>query len=705
MKTFVRPLFLLVMICGADGARDNPVQKVIQLLSELEAKLLKEGEAEEKAYKEFVDFCQDGAWEKQVEIKTAKAKKEDLEATIAKATATAEEASAQISDLAAAISTNEADLKAAGEIREKENADFVANEAELVDAVDTVGRAISILEKNAKGSALVQTAVDPAHLSALLATLNAAINTAEFSSQDKQKLMALMQNNHKDEDQDDDSDTQGAPDPEAYKSHSSNIIDILMDMKDKAEEELADARKAEVNSRHNYEMLKQSLEDELSYQKKEMTEAQTTKTEAEGTKAVASGDLVKTEKDLADAQAVLANMGSDCMSTATDHEASKAGRAAELKAIGDAKKIIQQSTEGAVSQTYSFLQVGSVKSVLRTRADLKNFEVVNLVKHLADQEHSMELAQLAARIAASMRSAAALGEDPFAKVKGLITEMIDRLMKEAQEEASHKAYCDEEMAKNKEKKEELNAEISKLTSKIDMAKARSTQLKEEVAELQKELVDLAKLQAEMDKAREDAHAAFLEAKTDLEQGITGVQNALEVLRSFYGNEEGAALAQQPAKPVFHEKASGAGGSIIGFLEVIESDFSKNLAEETTEEESAQTEYEKMTKDNKISKTLKEQDVKYKTQEAAALDKDLAENSSDREGLETELSALMEYGAKIRDMCIAKPETYEERKARREAEIAGLKEALEILEGQAVGGFIQTRKQGKKGLRGSHHLKL
>merc|ERR1719333_1293052 len=190
----------------------------------------------------------------------------------------------------------------------------------------------------------------------------------------------------------------------------------------------------------------------------------------------------------------------------------------------------------------------------------------------------------------------------------------------------------------------------------------------------------------MDKAREDAHAAFLEAKTDLEQGITGVQNALEVLRSFYGNEEGAALAQQPAKPVFHEKASGAGGSIIGFLEVIESDFSKNLAEATAAEESAQSEYDTTTQENKITKATKEQDVKYKTQEFQGLDKEIAELSADRETLQTELDAVMEYDAKIKDECIAKPETYEERKKRREAEITGLKEALSILEGEAV--FMQ-----------------
>merc|ERR1719486_1387152 len=88
------------------------------------------------------------------------------------------------------------------------------------------------------------------------------------------------------------------------------------------------------------------------------------------------------------------------------------------------------------------------------------------------------------------------------------------------------------------------------------------------------------------------------------------------------------------------------------------------------------------------KTTKEQDVKYKTKEYTALDKSVAELSGDRDGEQTELDAVLEYYEKIKDRCVAKPEPYEERKKRREAEIAGLKDALSILEGQAF--FLQRR---------------
>merc|ERR1719281_1311059 len=185
------------------------------------------------------------------------------------------------------------------------------------------------------------------------------------------------------------------------------------------------------------------------------------------------------------------------------------------------------------------------------------------------------------------------------------------------------------------------------------------------------------MQAEMDKMRKEESEAFLAAKSELEMGITGVNKALEVLRAYYGGaflQGGAssvALAQQPPLPEFHEKASGAGGSIIDILEVVLSDFSSELAKRTTEESDAQSAYEKMTQENKVKKTTMEQDVKYKTQEYISLDKAIAEMTSDRQTEQTELDAVLEYYDKLKDRCIAKPETYEERKRRREAEIAGL----------------------------------
>jgi len=303
---------------------------------------------------------------------------------------------------------------------------------------------------------------------------------------------------------------------------------------------------------------------------------------------------------------------------------------------------------------------------------------------------------LASRMAVVVKYGSHDGADPFSKVKGLISDMIAKLTKEAESEDTEKAYCDEQIAKTEAKKAELDNDIAKLTSKIDKAASKSAQLKEDVTQLQAELAALAKTQSEMDSIRGETHANFVTAQKELDQGLTGVRKALGVLRDYYGGgaamiQDGSALSafmQQPAPPAQHAKAGGAGGSIIDILEVCESDFATNLAKEEAEESDAQSEYEKTTQENKVSKSMKEQDVKYKTAESASLDKTISELSSDRETSNSELSAVMEYYGKIKERCIAKPETYEERKARREAEISGLKEALSILENEAA--FVQRK---------------
>merc|ERR1719191_1682373 len=113
-----------------------------------------------------------------------------------------------------------------------------------------------------------------------------------------------------------------------------------------------------------------------------------------------------------------------------------------------------------------------------------------------------------------------------------------------------------------------------------------------------------------------------------------------------------AFMQQPAPPQQHAKAGGAGGSIIDILEVVESDFATNLAKEESEEADAQSGYERVSQENAVTKTLKDQDVKYKTLEAKSQDATVAEYSSDRQTASAELSAVLTYYGKIKDRCIA-----------------------------------------------------
>jgi hypothetical protein len=466
-------------------------------------------------------------------------------------------------------------------------------------------------------------------------------------------------------------DSIGAPAAAVYEGHSDGIIETLGDLLEKAQAQLTESQKAESSALHNFNMLKQSLEDSIKFAKADRSDTKKSLAEAGEKKATAEGDLAMTSKGAEEDTKTKADLNENCMTKSRDFEAAKKSRGEELHALTEAKKAIADATAGAETVTYgSFFQIASHK--LLSSEDLSNFEAIRFVRDLARKQNAPALTQLALRMAETMRLSTRVGDDPFQKVKAMISNMIARLESDGSEDANHKSYCDKELSDSQTKKAEISAKLDKVNSKIDQMTARSAQLKEEVANVEKTLAAVAASQAEMTKMRQEEHTAFVKNKADMEQGLEGVKMGLKVLREYYATEGKA-----------HDSADGAATTIVGLLEVVESDFSKGLAEMIATEANSKASYDQQTKENKIDKATKDQDVKYKSKEESALSRAIADSSSDRTSIHTELDAVVEYLAKLEQMCVAKAEPYAERAARREAEINGLKEAIAILEGNAA----------------------
>jgi len=479
-----------------------------------------------------------------------------------------------------------------------------------------------------------------------------------------------------------------------------------------------------VKAKNSYELLRQGLTDEIAAETKELQDTKSGKAEAAEAKAGSEGNLVVAKKELVTSAKKNSEVQSSCQVAAGDHEANTAARKEELKVLAMAEKILSEST-GAADAASSFLQTGSSSHSRQRSKTHASDEVIGMVQQLAKQHHSGSLAQLASRISAVLRyGAAGHSGDPFKKVSDLIGDMIAKLEKSGNEEATEKAYCDEEISKTKAKKGELEDIVEKLEAKVGKSVSQSSSLKQEVSDLMGELAALTKEQAAMDQTRRETGEAHSIAKTDLEKGLGGVRNALSLLRDYYGGaaaliqsdanddsmlqEDGdsdhdnmsalmqqATKAGQPAPPNKVSKSSGAGQGIIGLLEVCESDLAKNLATEDAEESDSLSSYEKQTQMNKITKVQKEQDSKFKTQEFKRLDKAVSEMQADKATENDELTAVNEYNSKIKARCVAKPTAYEQLKARRDSEIAGLKEAMVSLESAAL------MQQGARG----HHNRL
>merc|ERR1719498_1042862 len=146
----------------------------------------------------------------------------------------------------------------------------------------------------------------------------------------------------------------------------------------------------------------------------------------------------------------------------------------------------------------------------------------------------------------------------------------------------------------------------------------------------------------MDAIRSEEKAAYDANSAEMEKGINGVKMALKVLNEYYSKEGKA-----------HSSADGAGGGIIGLLEVVESDFTKGLAEMVAAERTAVSDYDRLSKENEITKATKDQDVKYKTKESKGLDKSVTEATSDRASVQEELDAVNEYYKGLQGRCVAK----------------------------------------------------
>jgi len=641
------------------SAAASPIAKTIQMLSNLQLKINTEGAESQKTFEEFTDFCEKRSKELEYEIKTGKGAKLELEADIGNEASLEKALSTKIEELAATIATDEGDLKAATTIRKEENGDFVKEEKELVEVIDMLERAIGVLEREMQkgGSTLVQLT----KAGSIVQALNTLVRASALGSSDATKLAALVQENQQSENDDGDA---GAPDAAAYEGHSDNVISTLQDILEKAQDQLSEARKKETASQNNFEMLKQSLEDDIKFSNKEMDETKQSLASSGEAKATAEGDLVVTTKALQADIVSLGNLHTECVTRASDFESSMQERTEELKALAAAKSALQEKTGGAEKVAYGLDQVSFLQ--LSSETDLVQYEAVRLIRDLARKEKSVSLSQLAKRIQAVMRTGVINGQDPFGKVKSLISDMIAKLEEAAEAEATEKAYCDQELPETRAKKDHKTSELERLVTKIDQMSGRSAKLKEEVMELQKGLAEVASAQRELDMLRAKDEQEFTINKAAMEQGLEGVRTALKVLGDYYGSDTG-----------------GAAASVLGLLEVVEADLSKVLAELIAAEESSKATYKEDITENLIQKASNEADVKFKSKEASELDAAVSDAQSDKDGVQAELIPVESFLRVLESRCIAKAESYAVRSERREAELAGLKEALSILQGQAV----------------------
>merc|ERR1719359_2302215 len=225
--------------------------------------------------------------------------------------------------------------------------------------------------------------------------------------------------------------------------------------------------------------------------------------------------------------------------------------------------------------------------------------------------------------------------------------------------------------------------LDKLQSRIDGATTTIAELTEAIKTLEAEVAEIDKAQAEATKIRTSEHEEYAKASKDFRDSAEAVAKAIEVLKNFY---EGSFI-QISAQTTLKSKQPELGGAksdiahtIISVLEMSEEDFTTLLAETEATEDGAAKAYKALTDENKVSKATKQTEAKGKASEVKSLTVQLGHSKEDSASTSAELDAVNAYIDKLRPQCEEKAMSYAEKKAKREAEIEGLKEALSILDG-------------------------
>merc|ERR1719504_47473 len=241
------------------------------------------------------------------------------------------------------ISASEADPANATAIRTSEKAAFEATEKELVETQDSLERALVMIKRSMN---FMQTKGHKKALDELASSLKTIVDASWISTDDKAKVQKLLQT----EDSDEDLTLQPQATTSAYESHDGGILGTLTELKNKAEESLSKERKTEMEAQHAYELLKQSIEMELSGMQKRMSAATSERSSTEETMHAATAELEETKTSKSADEAYLADLKMDCAAKSTEWAERQKSVADELAAVAKAKEVLSSGVKVGLLQ-------------------------------------------------------------------------------------------------------------------------------------------------------------------------------------------------------------------------------------------------------------------------------------------------------------------------------------------------------------------
>jgi len=513
----------LVLVPAIVAIKDRPITKVVKLLQGMLEKSKTDGERDTELFAKYKCYCDSNAASKRKAIADNTEAIQLLSGEIAELQGENGRLSGQHAQLEMDMSDNERARGTADSLRSKANSAFVAEETDMLAAIDQMNQAVDTLaaigaDQTANGAAdnekFMAGRNDAPVLLKLTADVKKAMDAASVFLTPKQKnsVSSFLQ----------------APFAGAYTSQSGEIVGIIKNMRDTFKSNLASARASEASSLESYDAISKIKTDEFDKMKTVYDEADAVLGQNDGALSTKKTQRTDAETTKASDEDFLAKLIDICATNKRQYEDRKMVRANEDAAIAEAVSILNSDAAfnnfGDVGAT-DFLQVSS-------SAQHKNVALRKVVEQKLSRDAKMHKSLRLARIAVSLEAG-----NPFSKVVEEMSDMIALIAKEEESDDEQKSWCDSEREEGHNQKSIKESNIVSLngdiTDHVDTLESDVDGLHKQLREEEASLAQNRKDQAEEIADRSEANAAYQSNVANLVQAEKTTAMATAVLKKFY----------------------------------------------------------------------------------------------------------------------------------------------------------------------------
>jgi outer membrane murein-binding lipoprotein Lpp len=515
--------FLLAIFAGSclasvqDSDKNRPVSKVITLLKDMVAQLEKEAEEDEEVYETMGCWCETNDKAKTKSIADAEQSISDLTSAIEELTASSARLNTEIANLEKEVAKNSQALDTATALRTKELAEFNAEEKESLQTISSLKSAVIALSKHHEAALLQKEdsegTIDFLKVAVMLQSKlksHAALFAEVLTPHQKHLIASFAQS------PEDYFDEQPAF-QQSKAPASGEIFGILKQMKESFETNLANSQAEEMQSQKDYEDLKAAKEAEIAAGQQQIDTKTTELGNTDEKNAQSKENLENTREVLASDTAFLADLKERCANMDQEYEERTKTRQLEIQAVSKALAFLaSDEAHDLFTRTFNFVQMKTaIQSVRRNK-------VATVLSIAAKKFQDPRLSTLAVQARL----------DAFTKVKKSIQDMVDKLIKEKEDEIKHKDFCIEELNNNERDTEMKERDRDDLVAKIDDLTSTIDTLAKEIEALK---ADVAELQVQMKRAGEDREKENKEFQTTVaDQRATQklLAASLNILKGF-----------------------------------------------------------------------------------------------------------------------------------------------------------------------------